>query len=92
MLVVGGTQFSVAAVQSLMRTLLHHLAVHLPANALVSQHTAGQLAHAVGSEGGVALQDAGQVSQQVIEERRDSFITWRNQTGELFNTTTTYCI
>lgn len=72
MLVVGGTQFSVAAVQ----TFLQHLAVHQPADALVSQHAAGQLAYSITPEGGMALQDTGQVSQQVIEERWDSFITW----------------
>lgn len=76
MLVEGGAQFSVAAAQGLMRRCLHHLAVLHPAGTLVSQHAAGQLAHTIGSDGGVVLQDTGQVSQQVIEERRDSFISW----------------
>lgn len=70
-----------------MRRLLHHLAVHRPAGALVSQHAAGHLAHSVGSEGGVALQDAGQVSQQVIEECWHAFITWWKVTGQLFTIT-----
>lgn len=85
---------SAATTQSLMGTLLYPLAVHQPA-AFISQHAtvhpAGHrwaLSYPVQSQmttrcsiRHLTLQDAGDVTQQVIEKLWDSFVTWVKNEG-----------